>query len=99
MKLKSIKLDLLLRDIEVDNMASYAPAANMNSIRVYLSACCHEGFQIHQIDVDTAFLNGHGYLEEKVYIQTPRGGQAQRNEVCHLNRSLYDFEAGSSNLV
>nr|CCA21192.1 putative polyprotein [Albugo laibachii Nc14] len=71
----------------VDYMDSYAPVANMNSIRVYLSACCHQGFHIQQYDVNTAFLNEH--LEEQVYIYPPRGVQAQANEVCLLKRSLY----------
>nr|CCA18868.1 putative polyprotein [Albugo laibachii Nc14] len=71
----------------VDYMDTYAPVANMNSIRVYLSACCHQGFHIQQYDVDTAFLNGH--LEEEVYIYPPRGVQAQAIEVCLLKPSLY----------
>nr|CCA26485.1 putative polyprotein [Albugo laibachii Nc14] len=57
----------------VDYMDTYAPVANMNSIRQY--------------GVDTASLNGH--LEEEVYIYPPRGVQAQANEVCLLKRSLY----------
>ena len=59
----------------------------MNSIRVYLSACCHQGFHIRQYHVEPAFLNGH--LEEEVYIYPPRGVQVQANKVCLLKRSLY----------
>nr|CCA17202.1 putative polyprotein [Albugo laibachii Nc14] len=66
----------------------------MTSIRVYLSACCHQRFHIQQYDVDTAFLNGH--LEEEVYIYPPRGVQAQVNEVFLLKRSLYGSKQGAA---
>ena len=78
----------------VDYMDTYAPVANMDSIRVYLSACCHQRFHIQQYDVDTAFLNGH--LEEEVYIYLPRGVQAQVNEVFLLKRSLYGSKQGAA---
>nr|CCA23220.1 putative polyprotein [Albugo laibachii Nc14] len=68
----------------------------MSSIRVYLSACCHQGFHIQQYDVDTALLNGHGHLEEEVYIYPPRGVQAQANEVCLLKRSLYGLKQAAA---
>nr|CCA17441.1 putative polyprotein [Albugo laibachii Nc14] len=64
---------------------TYAPFANTNSIRVYLSACCPQGFHIQRYDVDTAFLNGD--LEEEVNIYPPRGVQAQAREVFLLKRA------------
>nr|CCA15713.1 putative polyprotein [Albugo laibachii Nc14] len=78
----------------VDYTGIYAPVANMNSIRVYLSACCHQGFHIQQYHVEPALLNGH--LDEEVYIYPPRGVQVQANKVCLLKRSLYGLKQAAA---
>nr|CCA24282.1 putative polyprotein [Albugo laibachii Nc14] len=61
----------------IDYKKTYSPVANLNSIRLFLSVCCQEGFLVHQYDVDTAFLNG--YLEEEVFIYPPRGVEGKQN--------------------
>ena len=46
----------------------------------------------HQMDVVTAFLNGH--LEEDIYMDQPDGytQHGQEHLVCKLNRSLYGLK-------
>ena len=36
----------------------FAPASNMNTLRVLLSLAAQEDYEAHQLDVKTAFLNG-----------------------------------------
>ena len=47
---------------------------------------------IHQLDVATAFLNGH--LDEKIYLSQPEGFSIPRKEhlICKLKQSLCDFK-------
>nr|CCA27625.1 putative polyprotein [Albugo laibachii Nc14] len=78
----------------VDYEETYSPVANMNSIRVFLSVCCQEGFLVHQYDVNTAFLNGHP--EGEVFIYPQRGVEGKQNQICKLNRSLYGLKQSAA---
>src|ERR1700752_4112245 len=75
----------------VDYHETYAPVVKMTSIRVLLSIVAIHDLELHQMDVKTAFLNGH--LEEEIYMQQPEGFIARGNEhlVCKLKRTLYGF--------
>ena len=46
-------------------------------------------WDIHQVDVETAFL--HGHLGEEVYMEQPEGGKEPGKEswVCWLDKTLY----------
>ena len=68
--------------------------ASLNSIRVFLVICCHQGFSIHQFDVDTAFLNGH--LKNEVFIYPPEGVEANPKQIFRLNRSLYGLKQATA---
>ena len=50
------------------------------------------GWEIHQMDVKTAFLNG--VIEEEVYIEQPKGFETheQKNHVCRLKKALYELK-------
>ena len=74
----------------VDYLETYSPVANLNSIRVFLSLCCHKGYYIQQYDGDTAFLNG--FINEDVYIWPPEGISTEPDDICKLNRSLYGLK-------
>jgi hypothetical protein len=47
----------------------FAPVARMESVRLVLAA--QEGWQVHHMDVKSAFLNGD--LKEEVYVRQPVG--------------------------
>ena len=51
-------------------------------------AAIHD-FEIHQMDVKTAFLNGD--LDEEIYMEQPEGFvvKEQEKKVCRLIKSLY----------
>ena len=50
------------------------------------------GWHIHEMDVNTAFLNG--VIEEEVYIEQPEGFEVLSSEshVCRLKRALYGLK-------
>jgi hypothetical protein len=54
-----------------DYFETYAPVAQLASIRTLLSLAAEQDLDLHQFDVSTAFL--HGRLEETVYMEPPPG--------------------------
>jgi hypothetical protein len=43
----------------------------MEAIRLLLALAAHQGWQVHHMDVKSAFLNGD--LQEEVYVDQPPG--------------------------
>lgn len=50
---------------------TFAPVARHTSIRAIISLASIMGWNIHQMDVKTLFLNG--VIEKEVYIEQPEG--------------------------
>lgn len=57
----------------VDFLETFSPVVNLVTIRTVLSIALHHYWDIRQLDVNNAFLNGH--LTEKVYMAQPTGMQ------------------------
>ena len=76
----------------VDYDETYAPVARFPSIRVILALTAHHDWELHQMDVKSAYLNGD--LEEDIYMAQPEGYAApgQEHLVCKLNKSLYGLK-------
>ena len=55
----------------VDYDETFSPVAMLKSIRILLAIAAHYDYEIWQMDVKTAFLNGN--LEEEVYMMQPEG--------------------------
>ena len=55
----------------IDYEETFSPVAMLKSIRILLSIAAHFNYEIWQMDVKTAFLNGH--LEECIYMMQPYG--------------------------
>lgn len=49
---------------------TYAPAARLSTVRIFTIALAND-WQIRQLDVPTAFLNGR--LTSEIYINAPEG--------------------------
>ncbi|XP_073131456.1 uncharacterized protein [Henckelia pumila] len=76
----------------LDYFDTYSPVTRITSIRVILAIAALWNLEVHQMDVNTAFLNGD--LEEKIYMKQPEGFSArgQENKVCKLVKFLYDLK-------
>lgn len=67
----------------------FAPVARMETVRVIVALAASNGWEIHHLDVKTAFL--HGDLNEEVYVSQPDGFKIKGSEdkVYRLHKALY----------
>ena len=72
----------------------YSLVANMPTLKLLLSYCCQNSLAIHQMDVETAFLNGRVLSE--VYVKQPMGYESGTDKVYILNKSLYVLKESPS---
>ncbi|KAK8631738.1 hypothetical protein V6N13_028518 [Hibiscus sabdariffa] len=79
----------------IDYDETFSPIAMFKSIRILLAIAAFHDYEIWQMDVKTAFLNGK--LEEDVYMTQPEGFIAPENagKVCKLQRSIYGLKQAS----
>ena len=77
---------------DIDYFDTFAPVAQMTSIRLLISLVAIHILVIHQMDEKTAFLNGD--LDEEVYMKQPEGFvvPGQEHKVCKLLKSLYGLK-------
>ena len=79
----------------IDYEETFSLVAMLKSIRILLSIAAHLDYEIWQMDVKTAFLNGH--LEEDIYMMQPDDFVAKNQEqrVCKLQKSIYGLKQAS----
>jgi hypothetical protein len=53
----------------IDYEDTFAPIADLEAIRILLGFSVAKGFKLHQMDVNSAFLNG--VLEEEAFVTQP----------------------------
>eukprot|EP00253_Pinus_taeda_P015569 PITA_15569 len=72
----------------IDYTETFSPVAKMNSVHLVLSLAASFKWEVHQMDVKSAFL--HGDAHEEIYMEQPIGFiQTDSSLVCHLKKSLY----------
>ncbi|KAL9232273.1 hypothetical protein vseg_007401 [Gypsophila vaccaria] len=73
----------------------FAPVVMLRSIRIILAIATFHNYEIWQMDVKTAFLNG--FLEEELYMKQPEGFTDPKypKKVCKLKRSIYGLKQAS----
>eukprot|EP00253_Pinus_taeda_P012672 PITA_12672 len=75
----------------IDYTETFSPVAKMNSIRLVLSLAASLKWEVHQMDIKSAFL--HGDLHEEIYMEQPIGFiQTDSSLVCRLKKSLYGLK-------
>ncbi|KAM2674254.1 hypothetical protein EV2_015471 [Malus domestica] len=79
----------------IDYEETFSPIAMIKSIRILLAIAAYHDYEIWQMDVKTAFLNG--YLEEELYMTQPEGfvSKSEKTKVCKLQRSIYGLKQAS----
>ncbi|GJS07197.1 retrotransposon protein, putative, ty1-copia subclass, partial [Tanacetum coccineum] len=79
----------------VDYEETFSPVANIRAIRILISIAAFYDYEIWQMDVKTAFLNG--YLDEDIYMVQPEGfvNPNHPRKVCKLQRFIYGLKQAS----
>ncbi|PPQ83632.1 hypothetical protein CVT26_000950 [Gymnopilus dilepis] len=78
----------------VDYFDTFAPVARLASIRTVLAIAAVEDFEIHQIDIKGAYLNGVLTSNEVIFMRQPPGYEApdSHGKVCRLRKTLYGLK-------
>lgn len=73
----------------VDFDEVFAPVARLESVHLLLAVAAHQAWEVHHMDVKSAFLNGE--LQEMVFVQQPPGfiNANDRGKVYKLHKALY----------
>ena len=79
----------------IDYQETFSPVAMLKSIRTLLAVVAYKDYEIWQMDVKTAFLNGH--LDEDIYMEQPLGftSSDRDHKICKLQRSIYGLKQAS----
>ena len=64
----------------------FSPVVKIESIRILLSYAAMEDYEIHRIDIKSAFL--HGKVNEDIYLYAPEGTGYRRGTILKLNKSF-----------
>lgn len=73
----------------VDFDEVFAPVARMDTVGLLIALAARENWEVHHMDVKSAFLNGE--LEEEVFVAQPPGFEEKSgvNKVLKLKKALY----------
>ena len=79
----------------VDYDETFSPVAMLTSVQIMLTIAAFYDYEIWQMDVKTAFLNG--FLKEELYMMQPKGFVDPKgaNKMCKLQRSIYGLVQAS----
>ena len=79
----------------MDYEETFSPVAMLKSIRILFYIAASLDYEIWQMDVKTAFLNGN--LDEEIYMSQPEGFivQGQEHKVYRLLKSIYGLKQAS----
>ena len=61
----------------------FSPVIRFESVRTLVAVSVPKGFRLHQLDVTTAFLNGH--LDEEIYMRQPEGFVVKGKNIWCVN--------------
>lgn len=82
----------------IDYQETFAPVVRSSSLRFVMALAAQLKMEVHQLDVETAYLNGD--LEETIYLQPPemlteiseQKDALPPGKVCLLNKSIYGLK-------
>ncbi|GAU17915.1 hypothetical protein TSUD_330400, partial [Trifolium subterraneum] len=68
---------------------TFSPVVKASTIRIILSIAVHLNWEVKQLDINNAFLNGN--LKETVFMNQPEGfiDPTKPNHVCKLSKAIY----------
>ena len=76
----------------INNEETFSLVARYTLIRAIMELASMMKWDLHQIDMKTAFLNG--VIEEEVYIEQPQGFEVEdrHTHICKLKKALYGLK-------
>lgn len=76
----------------IDFEEVFAPVTRLDTVRLILALAANRGWEVHHLDVKTAFLNGE--LAEDVFVSQPEGFVKKGKEqmVLKLSKALYGLK-------
>jgi hypothetical protein len=79
----------------IDYNETFSPVSCKDSFRIIMALVAHYDLELHQMDVNTAFLNRD--LDKTVYMARPKGFVMEGIEKlgCHLKKSIYGLKQAS----
>ncbi|PWA84739.1 zinc finger, CCHC-type [Artemisia annua] len=81
-----------IQEYGIDFEEVFAPVARMETIRLLLAITADNKWEVHHLDVKSAFL--HGDLKEEVYVSQPKGfiKKEKSGKVYRLIKALYGLK-------
>lgn len=73
-----------------DYLDTYAPVTRLETIRLLFALAVENDWEIRQIDVKTAYLNGD--LDEEIFMEPPKGYNIPEGHVLRLKKALYGLK-------
>ncbi|CAI7793132.1 unnamed protein product [Closterium sp. NIES-54] len=73
-----------------DFTETFAPVSRHTSLRILLAITAMKKRKLRQIDVANAFLYAH--VDAEIYVELPHGSHEEPNQVCQLQKSLYEIK-------
>lgn len=74
----------------IDYKETFSPVVRTGTIRLVIAIAALYNWEIHQMDVIAAYLNGN--LDEDIYMIQPPGFEQANDMVCKLNKGLYGLK-------
>lgn len=76
----------------VDYLDTFAPVARLETIGLVLAIAAQNGWEVFQLDVKSAFLNG--LLQEEIFVEQPEGfvKKGHEDKVYLLKKALYGLK-------
>jgi hypothetical protein len=73
----------------IDYDEVFTPVARLDSVCLLITLTVHEGWEVHHMDIKSAFINGD--IQEEVYIEQPAGFiiAGKEHKVLKLKKALY----------
>ncbi|CAI7886610.1 unnamed protein product, partial [Closterium sp. NIES-53] len=73
-----------------DFTETFAPVSRHTSLRILLAIAAMKKKKLRQIDVANAFL--YAPVDAEIFVELPHGSHGEPNQVCQLQKSLYDIK-------
>lgn len=80
-----------VQQYDIDYEEVFAPVTRLETVRLLLALAAKNTWEVHHLDVKSAFLNGE--LHEKVYVVQSEGfvKKGARIQIYKLLKALYDL--------